>query len=286
MTRPVTRILLHVCVPVPSSCRVNPTSVGESVPIARVPFVIRHLCLTDFEFATDSESVSILCLMGDVKPTRREINAALTRSAVLDAAKALFVAKGFDATSVDEIARAANCSKGAVYHHFPDKQSIFAEVFQASQAGIMQATLPAALEHMPSDASLWQQALLAISAVLQCYVDDDEARVLLRESPGALGWDRKQAVDEELALPLLRAVLTELIGAGEVIPVPVGASAELLYAMLSRVGPIIAAADDPAHAVTEIEPVLFALLGGLHPASTEPTVEGKRLQFARDPGAT
>jgi hypothetical protein len=60
-------------------------------------------------------------------------------------------------------------------------------------------------------ASPWEQALLAISAVLQCYVADDDARVLLRESAGALGWDRKQKVDEELALPLLRAALTELM---------------------------------------------------------------------------
>lgn len=209
------------------------------------------------------------------------MHAELTRTAVLDAARTLFVAKGFEATSVDEIAQASHSSKGAVYHHFRDKQAIFAEVFRLSQADVMQAVLPGVLESMPGDASPWEQALLAISAVLRCYVDNHDARVLLRESASALGWDRKQIVDEELALPLLRAVLGELIEAGEIEAVPVGVTAELLYALLSKTGPIIAAAADPAHAVSEIEPVLFALLNGLHREQPQPAGETKRLGFAR-----
>ncbi|ULP44688.1 TetR/AcrR family transcriptional regulator [Mycobacterium lentiflavum] len=218
--------------------------------------------------------------MGYGRANRRKMQAELTRTAVLDAARDLFVAKGFEATSVDEIARASQSSKGAVYHHFQDKQAIFAEVFRASQAAIMQAVLPAALESMPDDAGPWEQALLSISAVLRCYIEDDVARMLLRESPGALGWDRKQALDEEMALPLLRAVLTELIKAGEVAPIPVGVAAELLYALLSKTGPIIAAAEDPAQAVTEIEPVLFKLLSGLR-RDPAPKDKSTRLGFAR-----
>jgi AcrR family transcriptional regulator len=224
--------------------------------------------------------------MGEGRANRREMHAELTRTAVLDAARTLFVAKGFEATSVDEIARTSRSSKGAVYYHFQDKQEIFAEVFRASQAAMMQATLPTALESMPEDASPWEQALLAISAVLRSYVEDDVARTLLRESAGALGWDRKQAVDEELALPLLRAVLTELIEAGEVVPISVSVAAELLYALLSKTGPIIAAADDPAQVVTEIEPVLFKLLSGLHREPTGPKDKNQRLGFAHPPKPT
>jgi AcrR family transcriptional regulator len=201
--------------------------------------------------------------MGGGRANRREMHAELTRTAVLDAARTLFVAKGFEATSVDEIAQVSQSSKGAVYYHFRDKQAIFAEVFRASQANIMQAMVPSSMESVPESVSAWEQALLAISAVLRRYVEDDGARVLLRESAGALGWNRKQEVDEELALPLLRAVLTELIEAGELVEVSVPVTAELLYALLSKAGPIIAAADDPAQTVTEIESALFALLGGL-----------------------
>lgn len=225
---------------------------------------------TDSKSDSDYESVVTLLPMEGRSGSRREKHAELTRVAVLDAAKVLFVNKGFEATSVDDIARESQSSKGAVYYHFQDKQSIFAEVFRASQATVMQAILPSSLDPAPEDTSPWQQALLSISAVLRCYVDDDGARVLLRESAGALGWHRKQELDEEVALPLLRAVLTELIEAGELAPVPVPVTAELLYALLSKTGPIVADAEDPARAVTEIETVLFMLLSGLHRGSASP----------------
>ncbi|HWE87864.1 MAG TPA: helix-turn-helix domain-containing protein, partial [Pseudonocardiaceae bacterium] len=87
--------------------------------------------------------------MNDVKSGRRERYAALTRSAVLDAAKALFVAKGFEATSVEDIAKLSESSKGAVYHHFSDKKELFAEVFRASEAAIIQTTVESMVESAP-----------------------------------------------------------------------------------------------------------------------------------------
>ena len=77
--------------------------------------------------------------MSDVKLGRREKYAALTKEAVLDAAKQLFVTEGFDATSVDDIARLSEVSKGAVYHHFSDKREVFAELFRATLASAVQA---------------------------------------------------------------------------------------------------------------------------------------------------
>ena len=48
-----------------------------------------------------------------------------SRNQILDAALKLFAHRGFGATSVRDIAEAAALSKGNVYHHFPDKESIF-----------------------------------------------------------------------------------------------------------------------------------------------------------------
>src|SRR3984893_12536216 len=44
---------------------------------------------------------------------------------LLDAAARLFARFGFDKTSIDEIARAAGVSKGAVYLHWPSKDALF-----------------------------------------------------------------------------------------------------------------------------------------------------------------
>lgn len=48
-----------------------------------------------------------------------------SRNQILDSALKLFAHRGFGATSVRDVAEAAGLSKGNVYHHFPDKESIF-----------------------------------------------------------------------------------------------------------------------------------------------------------------
>jgi len=52
-------------------------------------------------------------------------------TAILDAARKLFTAQGFDATSMDQIAAAAGVSKLTVYSHFGDKDTLFAAVVKS-----------------------------------------------------------------------------------------------------------------------------------------------------------
>ncbi len=47
---------------------------------------------------------------------------------VLDGARQVFLADGFDGASVDDIARAAKVSKATLYSYFPDKRFLFMEV--------------------------------------------------------------------------------------------------------------------------------------------------------------
>lgn len=56
---------------------------------------------------------------------QRDEKSERSRRQVLDAALQLFSHQGYRATTVREIAVAARVSTGNVYHHFPDKESIF-----------------------------------------------------------------------------------------------------------------------------------------------------------------
>lgn len=53
-----------------------------------------------------------------------------TRERLLDAAERLFVAKGFEATSVRDITAAAGCNVAAVNYHFGGKDRLYREVFR------------------------------------------------------------------------------------------------------------------------------------------------------------
>lgn len=53
------------------------------------------------------------------------------RAAILDAAKRLFLSRGFAATSMDTVAAEAGVSKLTVYNHFRDKDTLFLEAVKA-----------------------------------------------------------------------------------------------------------------------------------------------------------
>jgi AcrR family transcriptional regulator len=57
-------------------------------------------------------------------PGRRERKKREVRRRIYDAAFALFVEKGFDATTVDQIAERADVGKGTVFNYFPRKTSL------------------------------------------------------------------------------------------------------------------------------------------------------------------
>ena len=53
-----------------------------------------------------------------------------TRGKILDAAEKIFSASGYDGTSIGDIAAAAGVAVGTVYHHFPDKRSVFVTLLE------------------------------------------------------------------------------------------------------------------------------------------------------------
>jgi AcrR family transcriptional regulator len=55
-----------------------------------------------------------------------------TRQEILDAAKVLFLAQGYTATSMRQIAGAVGITPGAIYNHFPGKDEIFTTVLEES----------------------------------------------------------------------------------------------------------------------------------------------------------
>src|SRR5580658_7608013 len=55
-----------------------------------------------------------------------------THREITQAATAVFVAKGYDGTSMDEIATNASVSKQTIYKHFSDKDHLFTEIVLAT----------------------------------------------------------------------------------------------------------------------------------------------------------
>ncbi|MBN2010000.1 TetR family transcriptional regulator [candidate division KSB1 bacterium] len=61
---------------------------------------------------------------------RTKKDAEITRQQLLKSAVLVFGAKGYAATRMEDIADAANVTRGAIYHHFGNKKDLFVTLFK------------------------------------------------------------------------------------------------------------------------------------------------------------
>jgi AcrR family transcriptional regulator len=75
----------------------------------------------------------------------RDRQAEATRRQLVDVARQLFTERGYAGTSIEDIIERAGVARGALYHHFPGKDALFAAVYQVVQAEVAAAVVAAAL---------------------------------------------------------------------------------------------------------------------------------------------
>jgi AcrR family transcriptional regulator len=61
---------------------------------------------------------------------RRERTKAANRAAILDAGRACFAARGYDAVGVRDIVRGTELASGTFYNYFPDKEAVFRAIVE------------------------------------------------------------------------------------------------------------------------------------------------------------
>ncbi len=81
------------------------------------------------------------------------------REQLLDIGRSLFAEKGFDATSVEEIAAKAGVSKPVVYEHFGGKEGLYAVVVDREMRALLDA-ITGALTSSGHPRELLEQAAL------------------------------------------------------------------------------------------------------------------------------
>src|SRR3954454_16447215 len=91
---------------------------------------------------------------------KRERRPAERPDEIAQAALKLFCAKGYNSTTIDEIAAAAGITKGAVYHHFDSKEALLESAMTTFfDRGLRQLT--AGCRRLPvSDAATRVRAIL------------------------------------------------------------------------------------------------------------------------------
>ncbi len=121
---------------------------------------------------------------------------------VLDAALKMFARKGFASTKVEDIAREAGLSKGAIYRYFSSKEDIFESLVNRAIAPIADRTLELAVSSHEDPEKL----LRAVFSVAAARLSDPETlalpRIVLQEAgrfPELAELYRRQVIDKGIA---------------------------------------------------------------------------------------
>ncbi|WP_203904585.1 TetR/AcrR family transcriptional regulator [Virgisporangium aliadipatigenens] len=129
------------------------------------------------------------------KNSRVRMSSAQRREQLITIGRQLFAEKGFDATSVEEVAARAKVSKPVVYEHFGGKEGLYAVVVDREVRSLLDRITTALTAGHPRD--LLEQAALALLDYIEG--ETDGFRVLVRESPVGSGSGNFSSVLNDVA---------------------------------------------------------------------------------------
>ena len=156
-------------------------------------------------------------------PGLRERKRQQTRERLTRAAMALFLERGFEATTLDDIAAAADISRRSFFHYFASKEDVVFAWHEETTAALI-----AAVEARPANESMLTAAENAISAMAR-QLEPGEAIAmarLKRDNPALQARDQVKYEKLERALAAAlekRAGKTEKLGARLVAMIATGA---------------------------------------------------------------
>ncbi|HEU5483278.1 MAG TPA: TetR/AcrR family transcriptional regulator [Microlunatus sp.] len=113
------------------------------------------------------------------RPGRVRMRGTERREQLIEIARRLFAEKGFEGTSVEEIAATAEVSKPVVYEHFGGKEGLYAVVVDR-EVGYLLAEIEGALSAGGRSRELVEQAALALLDYVETHTDG--FRILVRDS--------------------------------------------------------------------------------------------------------
>jgi AcrR family transcriptional regulator len=189
---------------------------------------------------------------------------AATRASLLAAARELFAERGFAGAGREEIVGRAGVTRGALQHHFGDKEGLFRAVVEQVEGEVMEGVAAAALA---STAPL-EQLRLGCQAYLDAALDPAMSRICIIDAPAVLPAPTRQEIAARHGLGVVRDVLVAAMECGSVARQPVDSLAHALLAAVMAAAQYVAIADDHSAARADAGATIEQLIGGL--AATAP----------------
>jgi TetR/AcrR family transcriptional repressor of tetCD len=189
---------------------------------------------------------------------RREESAAATRQLLVDEAARLFSQQGFAKTSLSEIVANVGATKGALYHHFSNKEDLFATCYEQQAARVA-----AVIRSAESTDDPWLDTLAGCRAFLGCASMPELKAVPIQEAITVLGWQRWRTLDSAHTMWELEQSLERLHEAGILGPFDRQLLAGSIFAILVNAMMALSVSKDRIATEAELMRQLEAFLSGV-----------------------
>lgn len=118
--------------------------------------------------------------MGESPQRARRMTSAERRDQLIGVARTCFSDKGFDGTSVEEIAARAEVSKPVIYEHFGGKEGLYAVVVDREVSRLLGAIRQAVGDPMARPRQLLEQGTLALLSYIEACPEGFQ--IIMRDS--------------------------------------------------------------------------------------------------------
>ncbi|MDD7909837.1 TetR/AcrR family transcriptional regulator [Pseudovibrio exalbescens] len=193
------------------------------------------------------------------KVTLRRSNKARSQDTtrkLLDAARSLFVEKGYAETGTPEIVKAAEVTRGALYHHYTDKADLFRAVVTHEAEAIAHEINATALEATDPIDGLISGARGYFTAMQV----PGRARLMLVDGPAVLGADGMSEIDRKAGGESLKEGLAAAAAMANKTDLPLDELSVVLSAGFDRAALEITQGGDANRFISSLEVLLRGLM--------------------------
>lgn len=138
-----------------------------------------------------------------MKKNKNDLISLETRKKLITIARRHFSTYGYDKTSLEAVVKEANMTRGAIYHHFKNKKSLFLAVLNQVQTEVGENVEK---EAMKSE-DVWEQLIFGCVGFVESATMKSNKRILLIDSLNVVEWDEWRKMDNENSVSLLKEQL-------------------------------------------------------------------------------
>ena len=177
-----------------------------------------------------------------------------TSKKILAIARKHFSLEGYAETSLEEIVDELGMTRGALYHHFGNKKTLFTAVLAQIQSELGSYVEKNALEAHDS----WEQLVEGCVAFVRFATLTENKRILLLDGLNVVEWKEWRSQDEANSFFHLREQLDILAKEGELISIDLDMAAHMISGALNELSLFLAEKEGGA----EVREAVRSLLRG------------------------